>query len=112
MKVEFLKEVVDKTLSSIRYSLGVKAVEYVRNEDAMHNFNVGSKMTGMIREKVLYGFSLKHLISISDIRNDIEKGVLPTEKIVEEKYGDAINYLILEKASVLERIHKSKNVNN
>ena len=49
----------------------------------MHNFNVGSRITGQSREKVIYGFSLKHLISINDIRNDIERGILPSEEIVD-----------------------------
>ena len=105
MKPEFLTKVLTETLDSIKQTLGVKAIEYVRNNNAMHNFDEGAKITGQTREKVLYGFALKHHISIADIRNDIEQNKLPTAETVNEKFNDAINYLILEKASVLERIN-------
>ena len=108
MTKEFFKEVLKDTLESTSQSLGVKAMEYVREDNAMHNFDTGARITGQIREKVLYGFALKHHISIADMRNDIEKGILPSEEIVNEKYGDAINYLILEKASILHRIEQKK----
>ena len=106
MEVSFFKKVLSQTLKSIENTLGLKSEEYVRNKDAMHNFNTGAKMTGLIREKVIAGFALKHQISIIDMRNDIENGVIPTEELVNEKFGDAINYLILEKASILERIEQ------
>lgn len=108
MTKEFFKSVLENTLKRTQEVLGVKALEYVRNENMMHNFDAGSQITGQIREKVLYGMALKHHISISDIREDIEIGKLPTKELVEEKFGDAINYLILEKASILERIANIK----
>ena len=110
MTKEFFKKVLNETLESISHTLGIKAMEYIRNGDAMHNFNIGSQMTGQTREKVIYGFALKHHISINDMRNDIEKGIIPTKEKVEEKYNDAINYFILEKASVLERIEKENKI--
>jgi len=104
MKKDFFKQVLNSTLESTKQTLGVKAMEYVRNDNAMHNFDVGSRITGQTREQVIYGFALKHHISISDIREDISKGKLPTKEVIEEKFGDAINYLILEKASILDKI--------
>ncbi len=106
MKKQFFKDVLDQTIESIKQTLGVKAMEYVRNDNAMHNFDVGARITGQTREKVLYGFALKHHISIDDIRNDLENGKLPTIDMVNEKFGDAINYLILEKASILHKINQ------
>ena len=108
MKPQDFKEIVEDTLTQAHNVLGVKAIEYVRNNDAMHNFNVGAKMTGQTREQVLYGFALKHHISINDMREDISQGKLPTKVMVDEKFGDAINYLILEKASILDRINKQQ----
>lgn len=112
MKPDFFKEVLDDTLSTIKKSLGVKAMEYVRNNNAMHNFDEGARIENTTREKVIHNFALKHHISISDIRNDIAAGKLPEPETVEEKYGDAINYLILEKASVLHRIEERNNYMN
>jgi len=108
MDKEFFKLVLDKTLDTTKHTLGIKAMEYIRNDNAMHNFDVGARKTGQIREKVIYGFALKHHISIDDIRDDLEKGILPSEELIEEKFGDAINYLILEKASILHKIMISK----
>jgi hypothetical protein len=45
-----------------------------------------------------------------DILNDIEKGVLPKEKAVDEKIGDLINYLILCEASIKEKIKNNEKV--
>ena len=110
MKKDFFKEVLDDTLKSIQKTMGVKAMEYIRNNNAMHNFDEGAKISGQIREKVLFGFALKHHISINDMRNDIEAGKLPSEDSVNEKFGDAINYLILEKASILHRIKSDERI--
>lgn len=104
MKTEFLRTVVIDSIEKIEKTLDIKSNEYVRENNAMHNFDKGSLITGQIREKVIYGFALKHHISISDMRNDIENGHLPTEEMIEEKFTDAINYLILEKASMLNRL--------
>ena len=108
MTKSFFKTVLRDTLNSIEKTLGVKAMEYVRNDNAMHNFDVGARITGQTREKVLHGFALKHHVSIHDMRNDIEAGKLPSKEIVDEKVGDAINYLILEKASILDKIEQNK----
>lgn len=110
MKKDFFKEVLHDTLKSIQKTMGVKAMEYIRNNNAMHNFDEGAKISGQIREKVLFGFALKHHISINDMRNDIEAGKLPSEDSVNEKFGDAINYLILEKASILHRIKSDERI--
>jgi len=71
---------VNATLEKIKLLLIEKGREYRRNEDVYHNFNEGSKITGEIPEKVLYGFMLKHLVSANDIRNDISIGKLPSKK--------------------------------
>jgi len=106
MTKEFFKKVLKETLETCEHVIGVKAMEYVRDDNPMHNFEHGAKLEGKSREEVLVGFALKHVISIHDIRNDLKVGQLPTEELVSEKYGDAINYLILEKASILDRINE------
>ena len=101
-------EVVDIFLNSIRDTLLVKAKEYRRNGNVFHNFDEGSKRSGLIREKVLDGFLLKHEISIVDITNDLEKGILPSIETLNEKIGDNVIYLILKMASIIDKI-ESKN---
>lgn len=102
------EQIVDKTLNQIRDVLVIKGVEYRRNQNVFHNFDEGSKRSGLIREKVLDGFLLKHEISISDMTNDLEKGILPKIETVEEKFGDNLVYLILKKASIIDKIEQDE----
>ena len=55
--------------------------------------------------------ALKHLVSIDDIINDTKRDKYPTDDILDEKFGDMINYLILAKAVIIEerQIQELKN---
>lgn len=97
-------ELLSKRIEMIKSSLLIKAKEYSKNGDRMHNFNKASEITGKIREECLADFRLKQEISASDIREDIKINKLPSEELVIEKYGDIINYYILEEMSILQRI--------
>jgi hypothetical protein len=46
---------------------------------------------------------LKHDVSILDIVDDIYADMFVEDGVIDEKIGDAINYLILLKAVLLER---------
>lgn len=96
------EEVVNTTLSEIQQLLVEKGKEYRRNNNPYHNFEVGSKITGRSKEKVLQGFLLKHLISVEDMRNDIEIGLHQTEEKINEKYNDILVYFLIEKAMMIE----------
>jgi len=99
---EQFDEIIEDTLAKIKEVLITKGKEYRRNNDVFHNFNEGARITGQTREEVLWGFALKHFISIQDIKNDIKLGLKkPTKELLDEKYGDLINYLLLEKASII-----------
>lgn len=106
MSNEEFDSVLNNALERTQKVLGVKAKEYVRNGDRLHNFNRGSDITGESREKVLRGFMLKHLISIFDIIDDLEEGKLPSREVVDEKFGDAVNYFVLLEASFVDRLNK------
>ena len=102
------EQIVDETLNQIKETLIQKGREYRRNNNPFHNFDEGSKRSGLIREKVLDGMLLKHEISIADMTNDLEKGILPKIETVEEKFGDNLIYLILKKASIIDKIENEK----
>lgn len=105
MKEFDFDETVKSTVESCLDTLTVKGVEYRRNGNPFHNFDKGSEVTGRSREDVIWGMALKHFISVQDIKYDMKSGVLPTKEVLDEKYGDLINYLLIEKASILEKIH-------
>jgi hypothetical protein len=98
---------VQQRVQKVQQTLVVKGKEYRRNNDPLHNFRVGARVSNSTEEKVLWGFALKHYISFLDILNDMEAGNLPKEEIVDEKIGDLINYLILCEASIKEKINNN-----
>ena len=105
-------EIVEEVCEQVKQTLLVKAKEYRRQNNPFHNFDVGSQRSGLIREKVLDGFLLKHEISIADITNDLVDGKLPTKELLDEKFGDNIIYLIIKKASIIDKIEQDENKSN
>lgn len=99
--------IVTKRCEKIKTTLVEKAKEYRRNNDPLHNFRVAARLQNTTEEKALWGFAVKHLVSFMDILNDIEKGELPQEAVINEKIGDLINYLILCEASIKEKINNN-----
>ena len=98
---------IEKTLEKLKEVLITKGREYRRNQNPFHNFDEGAKRSGLIREKVLDGFLLKHEISIADMTNDLEKGILPSKEMVEEKFNDNLIYLLIKNVSILDKIEES-----
>jgi hypothetical protein len=101
-------DLIEQTLNQIRETLIVKGKEYRRNNNVFHNFDEGSKRSGLIREKVLDGFLLKHEISIMDMTNDLVDGKLPKIETIEEKFGDNLIYLLIKKASIIDKIEQNE----
>lgn len=101
------ENVIEESLQRIRETLIVKGREYRRNDNPFHNFEAAARKKNETREKALYGMAMKHTVSIDDIRNDLDEGIIPSKDLVEEKFTDALNYLLLEKASLLDRINQS-----
>lgn len=97
--------IVSKRLDNISNTLIIKSLEYRRNNDPLHNFRIAAKIQNITEEKAILGFATKHLVSFLDILNDMDNLQLPKEKVIEEKIGDLINYLILCEASIKEKIN-------
>ena len=88
----------EDTLLTLKELLIVKGKEYRRNNDPYHNFNEGAKLMNVRAMHVLNFFRLKHLISIADLLNDLEKGIRISEDQVNEKYNDVLVYTLIELA--------------
>jgi hypothetical protein len=112
MEVEHFDQILEDRLRKIRMSLLIKGKEYRRNNDPLHNFNRGSKLSGQSREKVLWGFALKHHVSFLDMLDDMDAGKFPKMETVDEKIGDLINYLILCEASIKDKIKENGGESN
>lgn len=98
---EVVNDLIEETLNNLKEKLLVKGKEYIRNNDPFHNFNTGAAITGQTREDIIWGFALKHFISIQDIKSDLKKEIKPNKETLDEKYNDLIVYLLLEKASII-----------
>jgi hypothetical protein len=106
IRSEFNK-IVDKRLNLIKQVLLSKGKEYSTDLDVFHNFKAATGLSfHEAPEKVCWEFMVKHLQSIKDILNHIEiLGIndYPTREIITEKFGDAINYLVLLEGMLEER---------
>lgn len=115
MHPKIFDELLDEIIERIKKVLSSKSAEYSSDVDKLYNFVRASEATRCSPEKALQGMWMKHLISIFDMIDKIEKadkeynyafvshpdGI--TKKLVEEKITDAINYLILLEAQLKER---------
>lgn len=108
MNTEDFNSVLYSRLKKTEFVLAKKALEYVRNEDRLHNFHYGASISGQHPGQVLNGFMLKHYISYNDLVNDMSQGKPISREIVDEKIGDLINYLILQECIMVEYINNLK----
>ena len=92
-------EVVDRRLRRVQNVLRAKAKENA-NGERLYNFKRAATILGTTPERALAGMFMKHLVSVLDL---IEGSTEPTSAMVDEKIGDAINYLILLEAIFKER---------
>jgi len=108
-------KLLDGIIKRITTVLSTKSNEYSTDSDKLWNFKRAGAMLSCTPEKALVGMWTKHIISILDIVDELDskcgtnKDCFPAfdmiaymEKI-EEKIGDAINYLILLEALIRER---------
>ena len=85
-------KVVEMQLERIKNVLVKKEAEYNLDADRLSVFKHGAGISEETPEQVLYGFMLKHIISVTDMINS--KGTY-SEELWLEKMTDIHNYLIL-----------------
>jgi len=105
MKVDEFNAILDNTLNLINTTMRAKRGEYATDRDVLHNFKNAHKQFPMGSDdspgQALMGMARKHWTSIYDITT----GVTPaTPAVIDEKFGDALCYLILQKAWLLEQM--------
>ena len=82
--------------------LASKGEEYATDVDRLHNFKEGAKLLRSSVPACVFSYASKHLVSIADIVAATNQGTYPDRDVVDEKIGDAINYLILLEAALAE----------
>lgn len=97
---------VTRFINEIKQLLIEKSCEYSMAGDKFHNFECGARLTIQTREQVLYGFMLKHLISLQDFILHQRNSNHP-EKL-QEKIKDIVNYCVILSAMIDENRKQTK----
>jgi len=80
-----------------------KSKEYASDADIFLSFKKGTGFSFHNEaEKVAYEYLCKHLESIKTMLDNLDKP--PNKDYIEEKIGDAVNYLIIIEGLIKERI--------
>jgi hypothetical protein len=85
-------KVVEEQLDRIRNVLVKKAAEYNLDDDRLSVFKHAAALSEETPEQALYGFMLKHIISMTDMINSKQAY---SEELWNEKLTDINNYIIL-----------------
>jgi hypothetical protein len=103
---EDFDKLVEGRLGFCSRTLQIKAGEYA-TDDRLHNFKRAGDVMGCTPEQALKGFWVKHLVSLFDIIDDLERGKLPAPGLLSEKITDTINYPLLLEGLIQERIENA-----
>ena len=72
-------------------TLLAKNANYAQNGDKLHNFRVGSAMTGETPAQIAFGYMAKHLVSL---RDKVTSNDFSNLEDLKEKCQDIINYTV------------------
>ena len=100
MDTKTFDSIIEAMIQKSKNTLIDKAKEYA-TEDRLHNFRVAAVFQQCTVEQALFGFLTKHLVSLSDM---CKSGKKYHDEVWDEKIGDSINYLLLLRAVVAEKM--------
>lgn len=109
MKIKDFDKLINETFETCKELMIIKGGEYANGEDRLDNFKKIAANINLTSEEVWRVYLGKHLDAIDtytkDIRNELDR---PRSESILGRFDDAINYLILGKALVIERSKKEK----
>ena len=118
MNTKQFNQILDRRLKLSKEILSNKAKEYATT-DRLHNFKVAARILNTTPEDALRGMMMKHIVSVFDLIDNVDDNnnnlMAATEldkslyiRLIEEKIGDTINYLILLESLLKERLSNDK----
>jgi hypothetical protein len=94
-------------LDKAKATLASKASEYATAGDRLHNFKRAAQLRSADPAETLLGMMVKHWVSVEDlVQRHIGRATPAPPGMVDEKIGDAINYLILLEALLKDQPQK------
>jgi hypothetical protein len=103
MKIQEFKKLLESRFSKTRETYSTKMNEYATDLDVFQSFRRGVGFSFHdTPEGVAWEYTCKHLECIKTIISKLP-GEVPTDELLEEKIGDAINYLIILEGLIKER---------
>lgn len=94
---------LQRELHRTKMILGSKAIEYAGENDRLHNFKKAAQIACVLPVIALDGMMLKHYTAYRDMLDDVrENDASYTLARLDERFGDMINYLLLQKALFME----------
>lgn len=110
MDTQQFDAIVFDQLNSIKKVLASKNKEYGIG-DRLHNFKVAARIADSTPERALQGMIMKHLVSVFDMVDSCENNCIKlTMPLIDEKCTDLVNYIILLKALLIERVQDKPRV--
>lgn len=110
MNQERFERLVDAAIAELRDLLIVKGGEYAGSEDRLANFKRGAQLTGASAQQVLFIYLSKHYDAIATYIRDRATGTeRRRSEPIEGRIHDAINYLLLLEALVVEDEEREHN---
>ncbi len=98
-------EIVKETLEECKQVLTSKEKEYASGKDRFHNFKVAARMRGCTPIEALEGMKLKHDVSVKDLIDNPDSA---TPKLLKDKIGDSVNYLLLLSGLLTEHMEQKQ----
>jgi hypothetical protein len=95
---EFIQTILHPRMKKIAEVLAQKSTEYSNKNDRFYNFRKQALIMDVTPVKALLGNMSKHLVSVLDILN----AGSASPEVIDEKFGDLINYLILAEGLLKE----------
>jgi hypothetical protein len=96
-------EVLEARIRKMRETLDRKAGEYAAVGDRLRHFKRSAAVMGKTRYEACAAFMTKHLTCVFDLVEAAGGDLRLDPAVIDEKVGDAINYLVLLEALFLER---------